>query len=289
MIEIAMYVCPKQGGLHPFLIILNEVWSVWVRIISGNIMSQTIAIFFASLPFVLCGGFLISILCGFFEDRTLGSYHFRLKRFLAVFAIIFALNASSLLAIIPKVKNRVLDASHIAKTAVLKNRALSEYTLENLSVIFPEILNDKNKKCYRTALSNYVEDDWNKSFNTAMWQREESFCKKNPSACNGKEDDYFEAIRNKVNPFHLLLRDFGVIGYFLGTDWTTAAESYKKVRQFARLPDGKGIVPPPPDEQMLTNYHNYFGNCSSLDPMPWASTKDQLLKSEAVFCIGRCP
>jgi hypothetical protein len=251
-------------------------------------MNQTVAYVFASFPFVLCGGLLVSILCGVSEDRTQENYRFRSKRFLAAIAIIFLLNICAVLAILPEIKNLVLGASRIAETAVMKNRAISEYTLENLGVMFPEILNDKNKQCYRAALSNYVEDDWNKSFNTAMWRREEPFCKKNPAICNGKQDDYFEAIRNKVNPLHLLLHDFAVIGYFSGTDWTTAAESYKKIRRFTRQPDGQGNVPPPPDEQMLATYHKYLMNCSTLEPLPWATTNGQLLKSEAIFCIGRC-
>jgi hypothetical protein len=183
----------------------------------------------------------------------------------------------------------VHGATQVAEAAVSGNRAASEYALENLGVMFPEILNKQSKQCYRAALSNYVEDDWDKSFNTGMWQRQESFCKKNPSICNGKQENYFVSVRDKMNPFHLLFRDLTVIGDFIGTFWITAAESYKKERQLTHSPDGKGGFYPAPDEQMLANYHKYLTNCATLKPLTWVVPNEQLLKSDATFCIGKCP
>lgn len=252
-------------------------------------MSQTVTIIFVVLLAVLYGAFLLSIFCGVFEERTKEDYRFRSNRFIMAVAVLFAANIFTVLAILPEMKNKMLDGSHAAESAVLRNRAMADYALENLGVFFPEIIKDENKECYRAALSNYVEDDWDESFKVTMWQHEALFCKQNPSICNGKQDDYLGAIREKVNPFHLLLRDLTAIGYFLGTDWMTGAESYRKVRQFTRQPDSKGNALPPPDELRLANYKKYWANCSSLKPLPWVLPSEPLLRSEATFCVGICP
>jgi hypothetical protein len=252
-------------------------------------MNLTLAYLSSALHFVLGSGFLILILCGFFEDREQGSYRFRYARFVVSVVLLLIANAGAVFIVIPQIKKMVLDASHVAEASVVKNRLATDYTLRNMSVLFPEILNDQKMQCYRAALSNYVEDDWNKSFTTAMWQREGQFCKTNAMACNGKQEDAAPALRQRINPFHLLFRDFAAIGLFLGTDWTTAAESYKKMRQFMHQPDGKGNILPPPDKEMLVNYQNYWSNCASLKPLPWVTPNEPLLQSPAIFCIGNCP
>ena len=242
--------------------------------------SQQIYPAFDVLVFVLLIAFPFAVLFGLFENRKNENYFFRTKRFLAVIVCLTVLSFVAGIVIDLGIANLMTGASKVAETADLSNRAYAEFRIRNEAAMFPEVLTDQALSCYRTAFSNYVEDQWNERVHNESCNGKEQVCASNETA-------YYDELL-KTYPRQNLANDLSAIGTVLGSIWLTAADTYKLIRRFQHRPDKEGHIPDPPDEQMLANYQHYLNDCSSLKPLPWVMPGQELLMVRPHLCFGSC-
>lgn len=237
---------------------------------------------FTGLFLVLNASVPILTVFGFFEDRTNGFYRFRTSRFLAAALGVFILNICFYVPLYSCVANLIEGAEPVAEQGVLGSRATAEYTMNNLNVMFPGIMDDRSQKCYRAALSNYVEDQWDK------YLHDES-CNGQFHVCATTESDYYEALLNKALPTQNLTVDMSAMNVVLGSVWLTASNMYKLAHRMLHIPDKEGHFPDPPDVQMIAEQQKYLTNCSTLKPLSWVNRDDELMVERPHLCIGKCP
>jgi hypothetical protein len=211
-----------------------------------------------------------SILIGFFESRESGLYRFRRWRLLVAVIALAVLNVLAGFSMIHNITQAIVAGGNTAETAVYKNRATQNYVANNLRVAFPEVLTADREQCYRSAISNYVEDLWNKAFRESVCvpDMKEKFKEIN---CDGKQEDYYGVIHNKLSFRHKLKDEFAVIGYV--------------TRRMLREPEASKLLPP--TEQMLANYQHYFAECTDLKPQRWVDPSVDVLESPIQICVGQ--
>ena len=223
-------------------------------------------------------------LLGFFGDREDGFYRFRSERFILFVVLLSVLIIVSVFVLTYTVGNIVAGYSGIAETAVAKNRYLQKHIEDNISIFFPEILNPQTEPCYNAAISNYIEDEWAKSYRVET-------CKKGPEFCSDNEQAFFAALRSQKNPGSYPFMDLDPIRVMIETIWVTARDLYDTIRSFQGIIDpsmiGKAHVGS--DPQNYETYRQYFINCMAFQPMPWIAPDAQLITSPAGLCLGSCP
>jgi hypothetical protein len=257
--------------------IISDLWRKIAE--SQRVMSSYATISYGLLA--LNGLFPLLILLGLFENRKTGTYQFRRGRFLAVAGCLFIVNLLSLFPAVDFIKQSVEEPAHVAEKSVQDIKTTQNYVMNNLSMMFPETLAPETAGCWQSAISNYIEDQWNQAFR-------ENIDKDNQRPTVDKQEDYYEFLRQVINPHHLLAKDFEVISRFMGSIWLSADGLYHSMHVLRREPDKNGQIPAI-NEQMTTNYRQYFVNCGALKSEVWVDPNTDLLRSLPQVCIGRCP
>lgn len=231
----------------------------------------------------LNGTLPLLVLFGFFEARKNNTYRFRTRRFFITIFSLIILNALAVFPTVSILRKNLVEGSQNSEKCALANRATHEFIMSNLGLMFPEVVNASTTQCWRSALSNYAEDQWNGSF------RENVVAKELSESANkiDRQEDYYEVVRSQTNPLHLLAKDYTVMEMVLNSIWKTAAGVYKAERELFHEPDKTGWTPPV-NEKIVKNYRQYLANCSSLKPLPWAELGENILSSPVQVCIGRC-
>jgi hypothetical protein len=276
---------PKAKAI--FIIMLLGLFAVLVYF-GAQAYTQTYGLitFIYAIPvivsLILTHAFPFFVLFGFFESRKDGIYYFRTKRFLITIVGLIVLSLSAALSKDYGLGDYWRGASNVAERAVLSNRMSADYALHNQAMMFPDVLNEKRLSCYRSAASNFTEDQWNKYF------YEES-CKAKLNRCAANETAHYNALLNAAGDTQNLAVDLGAIGITLDTIWPTVRHMFDLLRGLWHEPDSKGHIPDLSDDKLPENYRHYFDDCASLKPLPWAIPGEQLLAIRPHLCLGKCP
>lgn len=227
--------------------------------------------------------FPFSALFGFYDDREDGAYRFRTGRFFSIIGALSIIPVIGIIILMLAVGNLVTGATKVAETAVAKNRAMSLHIQDDISTVFPDILNAQTAPCYTAAVSSYVQEEWAKSY------RDET-CKMDKGLCADNEQIFFEAARQKRNPYLFPLLDLDPIGLMLETVWTTAKDMYETIRSFQGILDPSKVGQPRigTDTQNYEAFRQYFVSCATLKPAPWIVPGAPLITSPAGICLGGC-
>jgi hypothetical protein len=227
--------------------------------------------------------FPCAALLGFYDDRD-GGYRFRTVRYFTVVGIISLIPVCGVFILMFAVGATLSESQKMAETAIARNRAQQLHIQDDLSVIFPDYLNAQTEPCYTSAISNYVEDQWGRSY------REET-CKLGAPYCANTEKDFYDLARYQRNPNNFPLLDLDPIGFMMGTVQTAARNMYGTVRSFQGIIDPRSVGRSEvgANAQNYEIYRQYFLKCTTLQPEPWITPGAAVVKRPSHLCIGSCP
>lgn len=210
---------------------------------------------------ILCIIFPVLAFFGFFENRKTDKYNFRYFRFILMVASLVCLDLAGSYKTNGGAAKLVFKGTDAALKAVLIERTNIEYTMQNLIVMFPTVLNDNNMSCFRSAFSNYVDDQWSKAV------REES-CETPWHGCADDEVNYYNVFLN--SHYRNIYSSFAAMNLALGSIWVTASNMYKLTRSIQQTPDSQGHIPAPSDSKTLEDYNRYIDSCAKIRSKSWA-------------------
>ena len=228
-------------------------------------------------PFILT-------LFGFFETKTNGSVSFKSGRYAG--SILVSIVAAAILVPVAAffITQLVIDGAVAATDSTKLNRATQLHFQESVAGLFPEI-KEKND-CYTKALSNWVEDSWQKAYREAT-------CSK--GTCANNQEEFINQFNKKYLPHQyglitMMAVSFGMIGQSVSYISASASHHYGRIRSFTGILDPTEIGKPNigTDKVAYDEYHSYINGCQAMQLKPWIVLKEPLFTSPASLCIGEC-